>query len=559
MGLFNFFYEKITERRRMKLKNDLLAIATMDYVFNPKNTFIPTAIVDKANDNISLAERLVWFSGNENAIYEFETRYANTSNNSVNINQSRFWVSAPPMMRHIHAGIPKMISRSMGKILFGKGIKIECEINDDNGNKKVKQSEEATKLLLDMYDELDLNNLFFSAAITNSWSGHVDFKMRYNLEIDYKPIIDVYDLTSFALKQVDNKTVAHVFFSYYKKNSLSYVLEETYTTDEYGNAIILNDLYQVDTNKKTKVPLTTLEETKDLYPELKIGVSGNLAFDLKNLNKASMRANYPYGASDYDGAIGSFDATDEAFTQLISEIRDKKPIREWDERTLEINEDGKKSIKEYVTNFIKIKTDNREDSKVVGVTEFNDETEKHFVKFQNSLAIACANCGISPITLGIPGLIAIDSSDKSIRERSKVTTETRNLKIMLWKPFIEKMLKQCLKFSKWLTTIPGYGNSQEALDWKKKLDKLDLDNLKIYVSFPDYIVDAKETKINTATTAVNGNVMSIETAIDEIYGDNWSEQKKQDEVNRILFRMGMMQEDNGLASLESVTIENESN
>ncbi len=558
MGILNFLSDKFTERRRKKLKSDLLAIATMDYVFNPKNTFIPLSLKNQANDNKDLAERLVWFSGNENAIHAFETKYATTSYESVNVNKSRFWVSCPPNMRHIHSGVPKMISRAMGKILFGRGIKIDCEVIGENGTKNERQSKTATKIINELYKELGLNNLFFSAAITNSWSGHVDFKMRYNLDVDYKPIVNVYDLTSFALKQVDGKTVAHVFLSYYTYNFVEYVLEETYTTDDNNNAIILNELYRLDSGKKVKVPLTTLQETKDLDPEIRIGVNGFLAFDLKNLNKASVRMQYPYGASDYEGAIGSFDAVDEAFTQVISEIRDKKPIREYDERTLAVDENGKKSIQEYVTNFIKVKTDNRENSKPVEATEFTDETAKHVAKFQNALAIACANCGISPISLGIPGLMAIDSSDKSIRERSKVTTETRNLKIEQWKPFIETMLKQCLIFAKWITTISGYNESnKEAFEWKKKLNELDLDNINIFVTFPDYIVDARETKINTATSAVAGNVMSIETAVDEIYGDDWSEQKKQDEVNRILYRMGITQETNELAELEASTINEE--
>ena len=570
MGIIKKVTDYFTERRRSKLRKDLEAMCEMDFQYNPFKYNLPAKLVDEAEDIKRLCERAVWYSGIGVAIYDFyngykrvTVRHATYVNHDVNIKESYFWVATPPEMRHIHSGLPNLISDTMGRILFGNGYKIVAEIKDENDKVKEKDSKVASELITELCDELKLPQLFKDSAVTNSWSGHVDFKLNYDLSLTYKPIVEFFDRRFFSLRKVRGVTIEHVFSQWYNKSKdktikgENFLHEEIYTTNEYGYSVIENHLYLLDGDLKKEVALSTIPETRNLESKVTLKTKGILAFDIPNLGNVNTFLHYPYGKSDYEGAIDSFDSFDEVTTQIVNEIRDKKPIREWDERAFDTDSEGNKTLIKYITNYIKLPHSNAEDSSIVKSTEFTDETQSHLQKWNTMLAMCCANCKISPISLGIPGTTAIDSSASTLREKSKTTTETRKAKIELYQPFMEKFIKELLRFAKYITTLSGYNNQDiDAIEWKKKLDSLDLDKIKIKVQFNDYLVDAKESRINTAVNAVGGNVMSIETAIEDIHGDDWTPQQKQDEVNRILFRMGMAQEEEDLRTLESVNVEN---
>ena len=562
MGLIQNIKNYFDERRRIKLRNDLKVMAAMDFQYNPFKYSMPEKLRDLSSDINNLLERLVWFTGDGEIIHDFYKKRITTSGKDVNVKDSYFWVSCPPKMRHVHSGLPQLISETMGFVLFGNGIKIKCEIKDEKGKALKNVSKEAEDLVNKLVDELKLMDILISAATTNSWSGHVDFKLSYDLNLSYKPIIESYDRRFFQLVKFRGVTLQHVFMQWFKKvdkksgQECDYLLEETYGKDEQGNATIENKLYELRLGgqQKKEVPLKTIPETSDFNDGIvTLGIKGLAAFDVPNLPKTNVLVNYPYGKSDYEGAIDLFDTIDEDVTQIVSEIRDKKPIREWDERALDIDENGNKSVKEYITNYLAVKEPNAEGSVLKQVTEFTDQTTNHVSKFNTHLAMACAKVKISPISLGIPGLIAIDSSDKSTREKSKVTTDTRKTKIKIWQPFLKEFIPQILRFAKWITTIEGYDliDDDKAREWKKKLDSLDLDKIEITVSFPDYLVDAKEGKIQTMSAGVTGGVISLETAIEEIHGDDWTAEQKQDEVNRILIRRGMATDMIELEQLEN--------
>lgn len=567
MGIIKNVQNYFTERRRIKLREDLKAMCEMDFQFNPFRHNLPKKLVDEAEEIKKLCERAVWYAGDGDAIKDFyQQKYFSTRAKSydVNMKQSYFWVSTPPQMRHIHSGLPNLISDTMGRVLFGNGFKINAEVKNENNEINSKESKKASELITELCDELHLYQLFKDSAVANSWSGHVDFKLNYDLNLTYKPIVEFYDRRFFSLRKVRGVTIEHVFSQWYDKSQDRnikgdiFLHEEIYTTDEYGYSVIENNLYLLDRDIKKKVPLTTIPETRNLQDSVVLGTKGILAYDIANLGNVNTFLHYPYGKSDYEGAIDTFDSFDEITTQIVNEIRDKKPIREWDERAFDSDNEGNKTLIGYITNFIKMPHSNVENSKIVEVTEFTDQTSAHLQKWQTILAMCCANCKISPISLGIPGTSAIDSSASTLREKAKTTTETRKAKLELYQPFMEKFIKELLKFAKYITTLDGYNNLDiESIDWKKKLESLDLDNIRIRIQFNDYLVDAKESRIATAVNAVNGNVMSIETAIEDIHGDDWSVQQKHDEVNRILFRMGMSQEEEDLRTLEGYNVENE--
>ena len=65
-----------------------------------------------------------------------------------------------------------------------------------------------------------------------------------------------------------------------------------------------------------------------------------LAFEKANLKPSHEFSESPYGASDYEGDIDSFDALDEIYTEIINEARNNKTIRMTPDTMIPILETG---------------------------------------------------------------------------------------------------------------------------------------------------------------------------------------------------------------------------
>ena len=160
MGIIARVQNYFTERRRSKLREDLKAMCEMDFQFNPFKHNLPSSLINEATDLNNLIERLVWYEGLGDGIYDFYHNGYFTSKTingvDVNMKQSYFWVSCPPNMRHIHSGLPSIISDTMGRILFGNGFKIVAEIKDENNKVKEKESNNASELITELCNQLNL-------------------------------------------------------------------------------------------------------------------------------------------------------------------------------------------------------------------------------------------------------------------------------------------------------------------------------------------------------------------------------------------------------------------
>src|SRR5690606_28757098 len=100
------------------------------------------------------------------------------------------------------------------------------------------------------------------------------------------------------------------------------------------------ELYKLNNDREEKVDLSEVPEveqiryTSDGEQRLNendefvyTGLKGMLAFEKPNKTPSHEFMSSIYGASDYEGALDSFDALDEAYSGLIAELRDNKTIR----------------------------------------------------------------------------------------------------------------------------------------------------------------------------------------------------------------------------------------
>jgi len=553
MAIIDTIQQYFKEKRLLKLRGDLELIAKSEYAYNPFTINMPDTLLEKDSVAKGILESLVWYSGKTEALREFYTKTLYQSKRDFDYRADFFWRTALENTRKIHSGLPNLISKTMAKLIFGNGIKVEPTVFNGNQVDEVasEQVKEAIKILL---EELEVDSKLLIGSQTESWSGHIAYKLSFDTRLSPYPILESYDPRYFDIIKLRGVLIGIVFKKYIetgKGQSLKrYVLKEFYTTDEQGDAVINYTLYQVSADgREVEVPLTTLADTYDLAEQPTIvfkGLKGILAFEKPNVIEGNLFIDSPFGQSDYDTAFSLFDGLDEVLSGIVSEIRENKTIRYIPEDMIPRDQSGNfYKLNQYVNNFVKYKTDIDQDSKQkIETTQIADKTIEHYEKWRVLVANVCNACGLSPITLGITGLESIASSDKTTREKNKTSLETRAMKINLWKPFIEKMVIKLLELTSYIQTQ----YPETVPDGFPKID-VDWANTNVTVQFNDYLVNSLEDRIATWTQAKAGGVASIDTVVNQIWGDELSQEDKDAEINRIKIEIGLPLEDPSLLNL----------
>lgn len=541
MGIFRNVKNYFDNRRRERLRGDLKVLASEDINFNPKHIVGKDYFDPQREFTLRVMENYVWFTGKPRLIRQFYM----TNPDLIN-SLSFFWREAPDWYPKKHSGIANTASDKMAKILFGGGFENDIEIykvvdgkvTDEIDKEKSKKAKDQVETLK---DKCDFVLRVRTGATIESWSGHLFGKYSYDLDLSEYPILEVTDIRFAEVEKIRGVTKAIIFKNWFKYGTDDYVHKERYTTDERGFAKIENRVFRINpaTKDEVEVPLDILTKVYNLQepiqPEFVFeGVKGMLAFEKPNKLPNPEFLDSIYGASDYCGAISTFDGLDEVLSEIFAEVRNNKTLRYIPEEFLKRTEDGNLlGIDNFVRNYIKVKTLLDQNAKnEINITPIADKMESLAKKWQVGIATACTKMGISPVSLGIPGLESIDAAADSQQERNKATLETRSDKLKLWKPFLENMLLQLLALNSWMQKqFPNIQKHEDRLD-------IDFDNCNVLVKFGDYIVDKQSEKINTWGSAKSQGVASTREAVKNIHPD-WDDARIDEEVNLIRYEQGM--------------------
>jgi len=537
-----------TNKRLNRLEADLLMITERKnnvIRFNPKGAF---ADAMRGSDGYTARteEYRTWYTGVAHNLRNlYKMKY-------VDVDQlNYFWGRAPIKVRMCHTGLPGLISRKMATVLFGSSYKVTATVyKDKSSDIDEALSSKAQEIIDNLRVICDVDERFENAAQNESWSGHIFLKLSHDVSLTPYPILEVATVREAEVLRERGITKAIIFHYFYSRKNKEYRLDEWYTTNEKGDACILYKLYALEGSREREVPVTTLPETENLEDFTYEGLKGMLAFDKPNLTPSHEFPDSPYGASDYEGGIDSFDALDEVYSMIVQELRDNKTIRYIPDSMIPRDKNDPSTLldDDFVTNYIKVKGDPDQDGKdKIETTFIKDKTEEHLAKYRTYLTTAINNAGLSPFALGITGLESINSSAESQQERNKVTLETRSRKLKLWVPFMEDVFTQMLIMNSWIQK--NTSAVQEAFD---KID-LNFNNLKLNIEFNDYVQDSVEKKINTWGSAKGQNVASTYEAVRRIHPE-WDEEQVNDEVNLIRFENGMsLDNPNNLPDLDKMT------
>jgi len=535
MGLRDY----IQNKRLNRLESDLKMLNSK-YNFNPMEAFreVEENIADRFTRKIE--EYRIWASGDA---YSLKMLYKGSYiENTLNY----FWRKAPMSSMMKHSGIPSLISTKMAQILFGQGIQVDAQVYEgDQVNEK--RSAEVEEFIHTLYDKCKMDEKFQNGAINESWGGHIFYKYSYDLELSNYPILEVADITQARLIKERGITTAIVFPEYFKEGGRSYRLDEIYTTDDNGDAVIEYKLFVLNGEKEKECGLSETirsSELEEIYTFK--GIKGLLAFEKPNRTPSLLFPRSPYGRSDYEGSIDGFDALDESYTDIFKELRSNRTIRYIPENMIPKDKNGKVLLDEFTDSYQKVNGDIDQDAdNKIQCTIIPDKTDEHKAKYLTALTNVLNNAGLSPFAIGLTGLESVNASAESQQERNKCTLETRKAKLKLWQPMIEELLIRGCELNDWLLENTNAQQDYRVMD-------VDWDNLTIRVSFGDYIVDNESTKISNLTSAMSGGLISTERAVKELHPE-WDDIQVLEEVNKIRFEKGFVNENPlGLPELNGI-------
>lgn len=569
-------FSKISDynKKRFDRKIERSLIRLNDKIkYNPEYNNLTIKYMTSERRSRKLSEYLVWYIGDEYLLSYFYKEGTAPLLTDSQADLRMFWRVAPDALIKVHTGIPGIISNKKSRVLWGNGIGIEVTVytKDAEGNITDKVDEKESDKIYNMLQKVlipktKLMDHLKKSTEDESWSGHTALKFNFDKNITPYPIIETADARIISIIKERGHTTGIKFQEWYTndKENKKYRLDEIYTTVrnekelayynqwkygldtkplEVGDAVIKYELYLLDGSQEKIVPiqfwaarcpeLTGHLVTKAGEPYEAIafnGLQGMLAMEKPNRLPNNDFPGSWYGASDYSRSALSFDKLDELYSENAREVRDNKGLQffppEWLDKDSEGNIIGKDKFK---TNYLRSKGDmdqTQGSGEPAGAIEVKDRTDSLSKKWQIEIGMICANAHISPVSLGgiSKGFEGIAASPESQQEREKDTQDTRKEMIELWTPYLNETLVKMLEFNTWLLEN-GLVTEQPGLD--EDMD-IDFENCHINVTFPDYVQQTDQEKINTWGGAKQMGVADLETVVKRIYNKLTKEQ--QDEI-----------------------------
>jgi len=426
-----------------------------------------------------IRENYLWFLGNEDLLADFYQTKTNRIT-TIDTRDSFFYSHVDGEIRVVHSGMPSLISYSRATLLMSGGVDQFVQENEE-------VDEDTTDLLDDILIDNKMNFINKSAATTESWGKKFAYKLSFDPDITEFPIIEKFIPLNYESIKKRGRQHELIFKTTFQFDKEAFELQEI-----YGFGYIRYKLFKKKESKLIEVPITTLEETKDLE-EFTFDSNIMLALE-KEIDK-----------SDYRGIISEFDALDETWSQLMDEIR----LGRAETYVPDILAFGK-TFDSFRKKHVVTGTDDREGSK----NEITHNQAEIRVEQYTMAGVAIrdnilANVKLSPLTLGFNEKVGANSSQEAITTRELTSLRNRRDMIPEWEQFLEEFYEITLNAN----TI--------FRDPTAKAIEYDVE-----VIFGDYVTPTREAVIANAKELVDSDIIDNERALDEVYGDELTEEEK---------------------------------
>lgn len=454
----------------------------------------------------------IWYRGDPNEIHQLYEQLNDKMGNT------HFWGSKPTVgmnIRKIHTGLPSMIVDTLADISTDDLDKIEVE----------KRQEE--------WDEIAEENkpkaLLRDAVVGTLVCGDGALKWTVDTEISKYPIIEYYDGSRVDFEYERGRLVAIIFKTKKIINKQHYTLLERYSKKYITYKLV---------NKEGKE--CKIEDYPELIKKYETVTNPNEFIMALPVMFRKSKKFVGRGKSLFDGKLDNFDAFDEVWSQWMLALR-KGQIKTYIPESL-LPRDPNTGLllrgSDLDNDFISTEEDVSEDGaskNKITTTQGQIQHEALLSTYITALD-QCLTGLISPSTLGIDTK-KIDNAEAT-REKEKTTLYKRNQIVEVLTKVISDMVDITFKV---YDTMNGKGISDNPGT----------------ASFGGYANPSFEAQIETISKAKMNGIMSVETSVEELYGDTKDEKWKKEEVQRIKNESGIVDMDEPSINEDLDLIENE--
>lgn len=437
----------------------------------------------------------LWYRGDSAELEQYFKKTARWD-----VEKARFWAAtAQGKVRKMHSGIVStvvdryrdIVLADLDAVTFGEGQEILDELWEE------------------IFEKADLNNVIGEAISGVLASGDGAFKITAD-ECSPYPIVEFYDAENvdYVFKHSQLKEIK--FYTSYKSGSKDFRLEEI-----YGRGYIHYKLYDEYGHETS---LKQLPETEHL---IDIGIEGELmlAVPLKVLSSVKYKHR---GKALFDSKTDVLDGLDEVISQWMDAIRMGRIKRYIPENLIPRDPDSGQLLpaNPFDNDFIAIGDNMAEKSnQQVEVSQPQISYEAYANSYANFLDMVLQGI-MSPSTLGID-LKKTDNAE-SQREKEKVTLHVRNKIVDALNDTLPKLFQVILQcYDLMCGKVPGEYDPS--------------------VKFGEYASPDFDSTVDTIGKAKQFGVMSLETSVEQLYGDTWTQDEKDAEVERLKAEQGIAQ------------------
>lgn len=473
---------KIGERVKNMIKSwlDIRPAQGQTFVVNESMDFQANCIRNK-----------IWYRGDSRELSEFYGQLPGASD--------CFWASAQTAeirMKKSHSGLPKLIIKTI----------INTVMTDYSGDDVTDQ------YWIDVKNENKFETKMLKAMLGDGLHiGDGVLKINYDSEISDKAILEWVDGSRVDFIYQRGRLVEFVFKSFHEQNNIVYQLEE-----HYGYGYITYKLLKDD----KEVPLKTVDglaKLKDITFDKTVIWAVPLMFNESAKYKGR-------GESIFDGKYDSFDSLDEVISQWLEAVRAGRAIKYIPESMIPRDEETGELLfnsNPFDNKFVTPEGSMSENSQTkIEIQQAEIPTENYLQSYITFLDL-CLQGIISPSTLGIDTK-KLDNAEAQ-REKEKTTLYTRGMIIDTLTEFIPQVVNTVLK--------------TKALIAKEPIPA----DIEVSLKFGEYNNPSFEAQVETVGKGKAQGIMSIESCVEELYGDSKDEEWKQEEVARLKAEQGIVE------------------
>ncbi|MFS0858325.1 capsid protein [Paenibacillus taichungensis] len=452
---------------------------------NPAPENRSVIITEPLSYRTNVMRNRLWFRGDASELDQF---YKQTGTDAVG--KARFWAAVPSQnmaIRKIHSGMPAMIAERLSDIVVADLEAVE--VDKETAWNDISQDNNFAELL---------GQNIIEALV----AGDGAYKITVDTAVTKYPIIEFYSGDRVEYRRNRGRLHEVVFFTDYTLKDKDYRLEEI-----YGRGYIRYQLY--DAYGKG-VPLAVLPQTAALA---NVEYDGKfiMAVPLMFFRSSKWEGR---GKSLFDSKSDNFDALDEVVSQWWDAIRAGRVQKYIPDDLVPKNPETGAPMRAnpFDNQFIKVGSSMAEDSKDQITMLQPQILYEAFVGSYASALDMCLQGVMSPSTLGID-LKKTDNAEAQ-REKEKATLYTRGKIIDALNEVLPRLVETVLK-------VHDTMQSRTAGEYE------------VSVKFGEYASPSFDAVVETVGKARTFGVMSVERAIEEMYGDTWTDEEKAAEVARL--------------------------